>query len=172
MAKAPVQKSADRISQYFVPFLLFNLVYPYGHACPVRSVGNSYGVMVGRSGASQGVLIKGGKALESAHKVNCIVFDKTGTLTTGKPVVVSTRLLKNIALHEFYECVAAAESWCQSHDRKQRALSGQQELDDRLWHSNPDQALELLMEAEEMAQTGILVAINHEILGVIAYLIL
>lgn len=32
----------------------------------------------------------------------------------------------------------------------------------------PDHASELLMEAEEMAQTGILVAINHEILGVIA----
>lgn len=37
------------------------------------------------------------------------MFDKTGTLTTGKPVVVSTRLLKNMVLRDFYECVAAAE---------------------------------------------------------------
>ena len=42
-------------------------------------------------------------------QVNCIVFDKTGTLTEGKPLVVSTRLLKQIVLREFYEMVAAAE---------------------------------------------------------------
>ncbi|RWV81942.1 hypothetical protein GW17_00056595, partial [Ensete ventricosum] len=41
--------------------------------------------------------------------VNCIVFDKTGTLTTGNPVVISTRLLKNMVLRDFYEYVAAAE---------------------------------------------------------------
>ena len=41
--------------------------------------------------------------------MNCIVFDKTGTLTVGKPVVVNTKLLKNMALQEFYELVAATE---------------------------------------------------------------
>lgn len=37
------------------------------------------------------------------------MFDKTGTLTIGKPVVVNTRLLKNMVLSDFYELVAAAE---------------------------------------------------------------
>jgi high-affinity K+ transport system ATPase subunit B len=41
--------------------------------------------------------------------VDCIVFDKTGTLTIGKPVTVNTRLLKNMALPEFYNYAAAAE---------------------------------------------------------------
>lgn len=41
--------------------------------------------------------------------MNYIVFDKTGTLTIGKPLVVSTRLLKNMVLREFYELIAAAE---------------------------------------------------------------
>ena len=41
--------------------------------------------------------------------MNCIVFDKTGTLTVGKPVVVNTKLLKNMVLRDFYELVAATE---------------------------------------------------------------
>ncbi|KAK8613936.1 hypothetical protein V6N13_122318 [Hibiscus sabdariffa] len=42
-------------------------------------------------------------------QVNCIIFDTTETLTVGKPVVVNTRLLRNMVLHEFYELVAAIE---------------------------------------------------------------
>lgn len=41
--------------------------------------------------------------------MNCIVFDKTGTLTIGKPLVVNTRLFKNMVLKELFELVAAAE---------------------------------------------------------------
>ncbi|CAK7335519.1 unnamed protein product [Dovyalis caffra] len=146
LAKAPVQKFADRISKYFVPLVIilsfstwlawflagkfhgypdswipqsmdsFQLALQFGIsvmviACPCAlGLATPTAVMVGTGvGASQGVLIKGGQALESAHKVNCIVFDKTGTLTMGKPVVVNTRLVKYMVLRDFYELVAAAE---------------------------------------------------------------
>ncbi|XP_076888999.1 putative copper-transporting ATPase HMA5 [Bidens hawaiensis] len=146
MAKAPVQKLADRISKFFVPLVIifslstwlawfvsgkldgypkswipssmdsFQLALQFGIsvmviACPCAlGLATPTAVMVGTGvGATQGVLIKGGQALESAHKVDCIVFDKTGTLTIGKPLVVNTRLLKNMVLKEFYELIAAAE---------------------------------------------------------------
>ncbi|KAL8064204.1 hypothetical protein ABFX02_01G075000 [Erythranthe guttata] len=147
MAKAPVQKFADRISKFFVPLVVFlsistwfawfcagklkgypkswipppmdgfELALQFGIsvmviACPCAlGLATPTAVMVSTGvGASQGVLIKGGHALETTHKVNCIVFDKTGTLTIGRPVVVTTKLLKdNMSHQEFTSLVAAAE---------------------------------------------------------------
>src|SRR5262249_31658231 len=54
---------------------------PWGRATPTA-------IMVGTGKAAEnGILIRGGEALEGARRINTIVLDKTGTLTRGKPAV-------------------------------------------------------------------------------------
>jgi Cu+-exporting ATPase len=111
MAQAPIQRIADRISSYFVPaviliatgsalgwyffgglpvnFALLAFVSVIVIACPCAlGIATPAAILVGTSkGAQNGILIKNGEYLETAHKLQTIVFDKTGTLTLGKPSV-------------------------------------------------------------------------------------
>lgn len=131
-SKAPIAKLADIISGYFVP-IVFGLAvivaiawYISGKdiefalsifiavlviACPCAlGLATPTAIMVGTGkGAENGILIKGGEALESTHKINTIVFDKTGTITEGKPVVTDIMTNGNISLDELLKIAASAE---------------------------------------------------------------
>ena len=56
-----------------------------------------------------GILIKGGRALENLAEVDAVVFDKTGTLTTGHPDVLEVVPLNSSTVDEVLALAAAAE---------------------------------------------------------------
>ncbi|MFC1991423.1 heavy metal translocating P-type ATPase [Chloroflexota bacterium] len=133
-SKAPIQRLADIISAYFVPvviviatitfilwyiwgpspnltFALLNFVAVLIIACPCAlGLATPTAIMVGTGkGAENGVLIRSGEALETAHKIKVIILDKTGTLTQGKPVVTDIATTPGFGEEELLLMAASAE---------------------------------------------------------------
>jgi Cu+-exporting ATPase len=133
MAHAPIQRLADKVSGYFVPaviliatgaafgwyffgglplnFAVLAFVSVIVIACPCAlGIATPAAILVGTAkGAQNGILIKGGEYLETAHKLQSIVFDKTGTLTRGKPSVTDVIAAGNHTELEVLQLAALAE---------------------------------------------------------------
>ena len=133
-SKAPIQRLADVIAGYFVPivisiaiavfviwfnfgpdpaltFAFLNFVAVMIIACPCAlGLATPTAVMVGTGkGAENGILIKGGESLETAHKLDTIVFDKTGTLTKGEPEVTDIVTAGSFSEEDILKYAASAE---------------------------------------------------------------
>jgi len=133
MARAPIQRLADKISSYFVPtvvaiasisalawyflghiglnFSLLAFVSVVIIACPCAlGIATPAAVMVGTAkGAEHGILIKGGEYLETIQKVDTVIFDKTGTLTKGEPAVTDIVAFTGFTNEEALRYAAIAE---------------------------------------------------------------
>ncbi len=133
-SKAPIQRLADKISGVFVPIVmafatvtflvwllfgpepaftlaLLNFVAVLIIACPcAMGLATPTSIMVGTGkGAESGILIKGGEALEGAHKLDTVVLDKTGTLTKGEPELTDIVAANGVPVEELLRLVASAE---------------------------------------------------------------
>ena len=131
-SKAPIAKLADKVSGIFVPVVItiavitiivwllsgatFSFALASGIAVLVISCPCALGlatptaIMVGTGrGAEQGILIKSGESLETAHLVDTVVLDKTGTITEGHPAVATVRMAPGVTEAELLGLAASLE---------------------------------------------------------------
>lgn len=130
--KAPIAKTADRVSAVFVPMVLICALitltvwlilgesagFALGRAisvlvisCPCAlGLATPVAIMVGSGmGAKHGILFKTAAALESTGRTEVVALDKTGTITRGKPKVTDIIPL-GITEEELLRLAAALES--------------------------------------------------------------
>ncbi len=133
-SKAPIQRVVDAVAAYFVPtviilaILAFVIWYDFGPeprltyativlvttliiACPCAlGLATPTSLMVGvGKGAENGILIKSGEALETAHKLDAIILDKTGTITKGRPELTDVVAAEGFTEAEVLRYAASVE---------------------------------------------------------------
>jgi len=122
--KAPVQRVADHFTAWYIPVVVAaaGLTYLLGQdltaaiavllvscACAIAlATPTAVIAAVGRA-ARRGILIKGGRYLESLAHVDTVVMDKTGTLTFGRPAVTNVSALDGRSEEEVMVVAATAE---------------------------------------------------------------
>lgn len=132
--RAPIQRLADQIAEYFVPAVVFVAVLSFAAwsfwgpppslalalvnavavliiACPCAlGLATPMAIMVGTGrGAAAGVLIRNAEALERLERVDTLVIDKTGTLTEGAPAVTRVVEAAGVDAADLVRLVAALE---------------------------------------------------------------
>jgi Cu+-exporting ATPase len=137
-SRAPVARLADVVSGYFtvgvlaiatltfvvwlalallgvapLSFALRNFVAVLIIACPCAlGLATPTAIMVGTGrGAERGILIKGGEALEAAHRIDTVILDKTGTITCGQPRVTDVIPMNGYAEAAVLRLAASAERY-------------------------------------------------------------
>ena len=133
-SRAPIQRLADRIAEYFVPTVLgiaiitalvwwffgpeprivHTLVQAVAvliMACPCAlGLATPTAIMVGAGRAAErGILIRDAESLEIARELQIIVFDKTGTITEGKPTITDVEVFGTVSEQELFRIAASLE---------------------------------------------------------------
>jgi len=124
--RADVQRIADTFSAYYLPVvaaiaaltflirsdplstaavLVVACSCSFALATPIAMLAS-----VG-AGAKRGLLIKGGKYLETLARADVLLVDKTGTLTLGRPQITDVIVLNGMPANEVLALAASAERY-------------------------------------------------------------
>jgi heavy metal translocating P-type ATPase len=123
-ARAPMSRLADRYAMLFLAVTValaaaaWNLtgdpiravaVLVVATPCPLI-LAVPVALVSGLSRAArQGILIKGGKAMETLARIRAVVLDKTGTLTHGEARIVDIRTAESLAPEELLRLAASLD---------------------------------------------------------------
>lgn len=214
-SKAPIAKLADQLSGIFVPivivislisfitwlFITKNFEQSMSFAiavlvisCPCAlGLATPVSIMVSTGvAASNGILIKSAKTLETTGKIKTILLDKTGTITKGKPHVVNihsfkedfTRIAYSLekqsshplskAIVDFFTYEAITfDDFTQldgkgilSHLKQDRYLAGNLRLMND-YNVKMDAYINRIDEASKQGHTPLIFALNDEVIGII-----
>jgi heavy metal translocating P-type ATPase len=123
-SKAPMSRLADRFSLVFLAVTVFTAAAAWiWSGDPIRAVAVlvvatpcplilavPVAIVSGLSRAAKhGILIKGGKALETLARVRALVIDKTGTLTEGRAQIINTDIASAMPADEILRLAASLE---------------------------------------------------------------
>ena len=133
-SRAPIQRLADRLAEYFVPAVVTAAVVAFVGwsvwgpeprfalalvsavavliiACPCAlGLATPMAIMVGTGrGATAGILIKDAEALETLERVDTLIVDKTGTVTEGRPTVETVLTVSGLSEDELVQITAGLE---------------------------------------------------------------
>lgn len=132
-SKAPIAKLADKVAGVFVPivivialitltgwllagtcaeFAISSAIAVLVISCPCAlGLATPVAIMVGTGvGASHGILIKSGEALQQVKEIDTVVLDKTGTITSGQLQVKSVGIcVDDMPMDCFLRIAAALE---------------------------------------------------------------
>ena len=124
--KADVQRIGDKFSAYYLPVvaaiaaltflirrdplataavLVVACSCSFALATPIAMLAS-----IG-AGAKQGLLIKGGKYLETLARADVLLLDKTGTLTLGRPQITDVVPLNGLSENDLLTLAASAERY-------------------------------------------------------------
>lgn len=122
--RAPIVRLADRFAVWFTPLTLLMCGFGWWYTgdaktilavlvvatpCPLILAAPIAVISGINRAAREGIIVKGGTAIEQVGQAQAVVFDKTGTLTIGSPVVSQVVSLNGLDSKELLRRAASVE---------------------------------------------------------------
>lgn len=168
--RGEVQRLADRFSGYYLPVVMAVALLTYLFSrnplataavlvvvcsCSIALATPLAMIASIGAGARRGLLIKGGKHLESLARADVLLLDKTGTLTLGKPQITDILPREGLTANELIILAASAERYSEhplaEAVRDKAREAGLRLLEPERFEAIPGQGVKAVVNGEEIA---------------------